>query len=308
MRTALVALGIAAALVASGSATVAQARAAGMAAIPAVALVVLLEVINVAGTWTWMVDDRTRVQWEAGVGVGVASFVTGACGLAEYSWLGIVPAVGVLFTVHLVGRLSHRSTPVDNGISESVVDQEPIDQPTTVDHEPVDEGYTVNPSSGPVPARDKPESFAGLREASRVEWPPPHVEPPVTLHVAGYTDPIPVPTPTEMIDRYREHVMPFVEPCPTEPLLRSVRLDESVPVDVHDETVDRESWRDHMPTEAEYAAVILDHLPRDGRRLSEAGLHEALAVVCPAATKYRAKKYLGNVTTRHRAAGEEATG
>ncbi len=69
--TLLAALGVSAALAVTASSTTDQAYAAGMTGLAAVGLVVLLEVINVAGTWTWLTDTRTRVRWEAGVGVGV---------------------------------------------------------------------------------------------------------------------------------------------------------------------------------------------------------------------------------------------
>lgn len=107
-RTALVVIGVLAALVASGSATVEQATAAGMEGVVPYALVALLEVVNVAGTWTWMTDRRTRVQVEAALGVGAASVVTGICGVLSYGPIGVVPAAGVLFTVHLVGRLARQ--------------------------------------------------------------------------------------------------------------------------------------------------------------------------------------------------------
>lgn len=55
--------------------------------------------------------------------------------------------------------------------------------------------------------------------------------------------------------------------------------------------VEDEWWRDHYPTEAEYAAVILDHLPRDGRRLTQQQILEALQVVSPSCKLHRVKQY-----------------
>lgn len=131
MKAALVTLGVLAALVASGSATVEQATNAGMKGVVPFALVVLLEVVNVAGTWTWMSDDRAHVQWEAAAGVGAASIVTGVCGILSYGPVGVVPAIGVLFTVHLVGRLRHR--PATAAVSEqSHAVTEPEPQVTTI--------------------------------------------------------------------------------------------------------------------------------------------------------------------------------
>lgn len=273
------------------------------------ALVVLLEVGSITTASIFFSARSRGLRVRALLLLAVCAGTGGMGGVIAYGWVvGLVVAVLMLGLVEVVGtyRREQRST----------VDQES----TVVDHEPVDPWVTIPKPVDSVPPLVDEEAaarFAGLREASRVEWPSPHVEPPVTLHVAGFVGPTVgdlVSSETTKIENgaissgWIGDVVPFRDPTPTEPLPRSVRLDESVPVDVHDATVDREAWREHMPTEAEYAAVILDHLPRDGRRLSEAGLHEALLVVCPETKKYRAKKYLGNVTTRHRAAGEEATG
>jgi hypothetical protein len=149
VRIALVSIGIAAALVASGSATVEQAQAAGMALLAATALVVLLEVVNVVGTWTWLVDPDTRIQWEAAIGVGASSLVTGICGVISYGLIGLVAPAGVLFTVHLVGRLTHRkrpaqetpaaeqSTAVDSSVDRSV-DRPAAPEPIATAREAID--------------------------------------------------------------------------------------------------------------------------------------------------------------------------
>ena len=120
-------------------------------------------------------------------------------------------------------------------------------------------------------------------------------------------EPAPSPRVDERVDEPRPFVatvigegtttrcaVPFVDPDPTEPL---PRLDDGRALDPLPEPEPDESWRQHRTTEAEYAALILgaDLL---GRPISERDLHTALSVVCPDATRYRAKKYLGNATRR----------
>jgi hypothetical protein len=105
---ALVSLGVGAALVVTGSATAEQARSWGMTGVVPIALVVLLEVVNVVGTWVWMTDPRAHVQVEAASGVAVASIYSGICAVLSYGIGGAIAPAGVLFTVHLAGRLVRR--------------------------------------------------------------------------------------------------------------------------------------------------------------------------------------------------------
>lgn len=164
--TVLAALGVLGALAATTSATATQASLSGMVGIAAAGLVVLLEVINVAGTWTWLTDTRRHVRIEAGIGVGAASLVTGWCGLLTYGPIGAVAPAGLLFAVHLVFRLN-QPAPVPSRVLARVV-----------------------PSRPTVPA--------GLREASRVSWPKPSRPPAETIRVAGY-QPVPQDEDTEPV-------------------------------------------------------------------------------------------------------------
>lgn len=107
----LAVLGVLAALAVTASSTAQQARASGMTGAAVLGLVVLLEVINVAGTWTWLTDTRAHVRWEAFGGVGVASIVTGACGALTYGLIGLVAPAGLLFAVHLTFRLNQPAVP-----------------------------------------------------------------------------------------------------------------------------------------------------------------------------------------------------
>jgi len=195
VRIALVSIGIAAALVASGSATVAQAHKAGMALLAATALVVLLEVVNVVGTWTWLVDPETRIQWEAAIGVGAASLVTAVCGVLSYGPIGLVAPAGVLFTVHLVSRLTHRKKSIDEAKPEqsTVVDEsvdapgpaaesiEPVDPPTAPIELPrpvivpaVSSGQALEQQRRPDPdeAGEDREPHAGERGEQQVDHAP----------------------------------------------------------------------------------------------------------------------------------------
>lgn len=98
-------LGVAAALTVTASSTVTQAHTAGLGDLPAAALVVLLEVINTVGAWSWITDARTRVRVESAIGVCAASAVTGTFGALTYGPTGIVAALGLLAAVHLVSRM-----------------------------------------------------------------------------------------------------------------------------------------------------------------------------------------------------------
>lgn len=250
------------------------------------ALVVLLEVGSITSAAIFFAAKRRGLRVRSLLLLAITAGLGGFGGVVAYGFvIGIPVAILMLGLVEVVGTYRREQ---DRSTSTTV------DQPST---EPVDAAPSP-PVDAPV---DEPHESAshldGLRKfAAGIDWPPPHVELPVTLNVAGYRPPAETPT-----------VVPFVDPHPTEPLERA---DDGRPLDLLEPPEDEpeapdESWRDHEPTEAEYAAVILDHLPRDGRRLTEAGLHEALSVVVPGVTKYRAKKYLGNRTTRHRVAAED---
>lgn len=96
--------GVGCALVVTASSTMRQAYTAGMPEPVPLALVGLLEVVNVAGTWTWLSDERGHVRGEAALGVALASLVTGLCGALTYGALGLVAPAGLLAAVHLVSR------------------------------------------------------------------------------------------------------------------------------------------------------------------------------------------------------------
>jgi hypothetical protein len=104
--TALAALGVAAALSVTASSTAEQAHVATMTGIAVAGLVVLLEVINVSGTWVWLTDKRWYARVEAAIGVGGASLVTGWCGALSYGVIGLVAPIGLLFAVHQTYRLN----------------------------------------------------------------------------------------------------------------------------------------------------------------------------------------------------------
>jgi hypothetical protein len=86
----LASLGVVAALSVTASSTAQQAHAAGMMGVPAAGLVVLLEVVNVVGSWAVITDTRTHVRVESLIGVTTASTVTGICGVSTYGGLGVV--------------------------------------------------------------------------------------------------------------------------------------------------------------------------------------------------------------------------
>lgn len=103
--TVLASLGVAAALTVTASSTTEQAHVAGMVGLPVAGLVVLLEVVNVVGAWSWITDPRTHVRWESALAVLVASTVTGICGAITYGPLGVVAPLGLLAAVHGVSRM-----------------------------------------------------------------------------------------------------------------------------------------------------------------------------------------------------------
>lgn len=105
LLTLLALIGVVSALVVTASSTTRQAAEAGMTGAVGLSLVGLLEVVNVAGTWTWITDQRRHVRLEAAVGVGLASTVTGVCGALTYGALGLVAPAGLLAAVHLVSRM-----------------------------------------------------------------------------------------------------------------------------------------------------------------------------------------------------------
>lgn len=103
--TTLAAVGVAAALTVTASSTTEQAHVAGMLGLPVAGLVVLLEVVNVVGAWSWITDPRTHVRVESAAAVLVASTVTGICGVLTYGPIGLVAPLGLLAAVHGVSRM-----------------------------------------------------------------------------------------------------------------------------------------------------------------------------------------------------------
>lgn len=124
LLTVLALLGVVCALVVTASSTMRQAAAAGMQGQVPLALVGLLEVVNIAGTWTWITDGRTRVRVEAAVGVAAASSVTAVCGALTYGALGVAAPVGLLVAVHLVSRMW--STPAPPPAVPVIAEPEPV--------------------------------------------------------------------------------------------------------------------------------------------------------------------------------------
>lgn len=144
----LAALGVLGALAATTAATAEQASLSGMVGLAVAGLVVLLEVINVSGTWVWLTDTRRHVRLEAGVGVGVASLVTGLCGFLSFGPIGAVAPAGLLFAVHLVFRLNQPGQ--QDTVPSRVIARIPI-VPASRPAVP-DGGDGDGPETAPVPA------------------------------------------------------------------------------------------------------------------------------------------------------------
>lgn len=288
MKVALVVVGIAAALIASGSATVEQATAARMDPIPAVALVVLLEVVNIAGTWTWMSDRRGHVQWEAGIGVLFASTVTGACGLLSYGLIGIVPALGVLFTVHLTGRLTHAkqpaAKPLEGGATGPDTESPKVPDPATV---------TVVPAAAAELSTAGDEAVNGVPSATYRYTADPVL--PASPAVRDTADTGPATEPLEVAKPVVRHVDLSLDLTPTPPK-PSVAEPPAKPAPKPALVASR-------ALEEDRAMELIAAAREEGRKLSESQLLAALRETHPDATKYRAKKYLGNRTRRLEAVG-----
>lgn len=127
--TALAALGVGAGLAVTASSTTHEAYLAGMRGLALAAVVVVLEVTNVLGTWVLLTDSRRHACVEAGVFVGAASLVTGWCGVLTYGPIGLVGPAFVLAGVELARLGATSPTP------------RPIVEPKTV----LDAGVPVHP-------------------------------------------------------------------------------------------------------------------------------------------------------------------
>jgi hypothetical protein len=124
-----------------------------MVGLAAAGLVVLLEVINVAGTWVWLTDTRRHVRLEAAVGVGVASLGTGACGFLTYGLIGAVAPAGLLFAVHLTFRLNQRPAVLPRVVQRVRIVPAPV---PAQDDQRDEDGTQDAPDTEPVPLSSVP--------------------------------------------------------------------------------------------------------------------------------------------------------
>lgn len=294
------------------------------------ALVVLLEVGSVT-TAAIFFSARSRGLRLRALGLLAVTAGLGAYGgVRSYGVvLGVFVAVMLLGLVEVVGayRREERSTPVDDVTDRPDVDHEPVDG--LVRGTPTESDRTTELRDLAARSPHLDEALAAIQRLGRVDWPPPHREPASTMHVAGYTGTVGDLDFTEAkirpgdivtgrladeqpdgprIEATRDGVRTivsaegadpyFIEPDPTSPLPRLV---DTVPADVRGESdppAAEELLARHEPTEADYAAQLLDAEPRDGKRLTERQLLHALRSVAPGVTRYRVKTYLGNTTRR----------
>lgn len=158
--SALALLGVAASLTVTASSTTHVAYAAGMRGLALAAIVVVLEVVNVVGTWSWITDPRTHVRVESAVAVLAASTVTGWCGALTYGPIGLVAPLGLLAAVHGVSRMWASPAHSTTGQSPTVASDTTARavQSPAADEEAASTSLTGTPTPRrPAPARGAQE-------------------------------------------------------------------------------------------------------------------------------------------------------
>ncbi|MCD2193555.1 hypothetical protein LQ327_09180 [Actinomycetospora endophytica] len=147
--TGLAAIGVAAGLAVTASSTTHEAYAAGMRGLALAAIVVVLEVTNVLGTWVLLTDTRRHACVEAGVFVAGASLVTGWCGVLTYGLIGLVGPVFVLGGVELARLASTSGTPTPAQGAEGEPPQ--ADAPALITETAPAPSASAEPPTVPVP-------------------------------------------------------------------------------------------------------------------------------------------------------------